>query len=369
MDGRIKKRRILHVLNSSRFSGAEHVVVDIIKFMKEEDCWYVSRKGSIEEVLKKNNIHYYLVDKLNLKILSDIIKEIRPDIIHAHDFTASVCAVLTFSGKPVISHIHCNAPWMKKIGIRSIIYAGASIFYKNILVVSKAVQEEFIFRTLIKKKICVIGNPVNVKFIRKRAEKKMLGQSWDIVFVGRLSEAKNLPLLLDILEALLKRIESYSVVIVGEGEEEDYFRKEIVYRKLEKYVTYMGFLENPYLVMKSSKILLLPSKWEGFGLVAVEALALGKPVVCSGVGGLDEIVDDTCGKKCGFDVIKYVDEIQRLLEDKEYYKKKKEGAELRAMEMDNFDIYIRQVKDIYDVCESSTRRHINKFKKAICNRK
>ena len=42
----------------------------------------------------------------------------------------------------------------------------------------------------------------------------------------------------------------------------------------------------------------MPSLWEGFGLAAVEALTLGLPVVCSGAGGLCDIVNDSCGKIC-----------------------------------------------------------------------
>lgn len=347
----MKKQTVLHVLKSNKFSGAEHVVTDIITSMPEVNSYYVSQKGPIEEVLKNKGINFRMVDVLDRKSLQKVVREINPDIIHAHDFTASISAALCFSGNPVISHLHNNVPWMKKAGLRSLAYLVSALFYKKILVVSHSVLEEFIFRRFIKRKTIVIGNPVNTAEIRKKAEEGKEERYWDMVFVGRLSEQKNIPLLLDILEILSHKMNNYSIVVVGEGENEIYFRKEIIKRRLEEHVTMAGFQENPYPFMDHSKILLIPSKWEGFGLVAVEALAFGKPVVCSGAGGLDDIVDDSCGKKCGFDVAVYVDEIEKLLNDRDYYNRKCEGAVFRAKELDNFEGYMAQIKEEYNECE------------------
>ena len=49
---------------------------------------------------------------------------------------------------------------------------------------------------------------------------------------------------------------------------------------------------NPYPYLNAGKVMVMPSAWEGFGLAAVEGMCLGKPVVCSGVGGLADIVDE-----------------------------------------------------------------------------
>lgn len=347
----MKKWTVLHVLKSNRFSGAEHVVTDIITSMPEVNSYYISQKGPIEEVLKSKGIDYRMVDRLDRKSLLSIVREINPDIIHAHDFTASIYSALCFSGEPVISHLHHNAPWMKKAGFRSAAYLFSALFYKKIFVVSKPVLEEFVFCRFIKRKTDVIGNPVNIEKIQKRAEEGKEERYWDMIFVGRFSEEKNIPLLLDIMETLSRRVKNYSIVIVGEGEDESYFREEIIKRKLEENFTMVGFQDNPYPFMSHSKILVMPSKWEGFGLVAVEALALGKPVVCSGAGGLDDIVDDSCGKKCGFDVAVYVDEIEKMLNDRDYYNRKCEGAACRARELDNFEGYMAQIKEVYDECE------------------
>ena len=65
----------------------------------------------------------------------------------------------------------------------------------------------------------------------------------------------------------------------------------------------------------------------GYGLVAFEALTLGKPCVVSNVGGLRNIVDSTCGELCNPNNIhEYINETEKLLLDKNYYNKKSKMA-------------------------------------------
>ena len=98
-----------------------------------------------------------------------------------------------------------------------------------------------------------------------------------------------------------------------------YVENRVFLDKLENNVVLVGFQKDPYSIMKGAKILLLPSKWEGFGLVTVETLALGLPVVCSSVGGLPNIVNDACGRLCETQT-EFVKEIFRLLNDQSLLK-------------------------------------------------
>ena len=90
----------------------------------------------------------------------------------------------------------------------------------------------------------------------------------------------------------------------------------------------------------------MPSIFEGFGLVALEAMTLGKPVVCSGVGGLTDIVNDSCGYICN-DINSYGDSISELLRDASIYSSKSDGAIRQAKAFDNSDAYCEQLYGIY----------------------
>ena len=139
--------RILHVLNSRIYSGAEHVVTLIVKNMpKEYECAYLSPRGDIEEHLREQNIKYYMVNELSKKSINDAIEKFQPDIIHAHDFRASILASSVYKKNIiVISHLHHNAPWLEKRGIKSIFYMKATRNIDRILTVSDAIKNEYIY--------------------------------------------------------------------------------------------------------------------------------------------------------------------------------------------------------------------------------
>ena len=62
--------------------------------------------------------------------------------------------------------------------------------------------------------------------------------------------------------------------------------------ELNNRTHFLGFRNDVPSLIKSSDIVIIPSEWEGFGIVAVEAMAAGKPVIASDVKGLNEVIDD-----------------------------------------------------------------------------
>lgn len=342
--------KVMHILNTGGVSGAENVAISIINKMKKDydiESYYVALEGDIRDILYDNKIPYIALPKLSPKILKDVIKNVSPDIIHAHDYTASINAALSMDDIPIISHIHNNKPWIKKINVNSIAYGISTLRYKKIVTVSDSIKNEYIFGRLIKSRTICLGNPMDMSNIRRKASEYECKNCFDLVYVGRLTEAKNPELLLNIVKSLINRSPDVRVAIVGEGDQYVDFKEKI--SELPKNAVKMyGFIQNPYPIMAKSKVLCLPSKWEGFGLAAAEALALGIPVVCSGAGGLKNIVNDECGAICGEESKKYIIEIEHLLTDPEYYHKKKEAALRRSLEIENMEKYSRELYEIYN---------------------
>lgn len=338
--------KILHVLYSNKYSGAENVVCQIIELFKNDngvEMAYCSRSGQIKKVLQEKNIRFYPIKNLSKKELKKVVLDFKPDIIHAHDFRASVGCSKFAKKISIISHLHNNSPWLKKIGLKSIVYGWSCRKYEKILTVSNSVFDEFIFGKYFNKKLICVGNPVNIEVVRKKANELIYDKHYDICVCGRLTPPKN-PF--GVLNILSKLSFAFSAVIIGDGELKDRVLEKINELKLSDKVELVGFQDNPYPIMKNCKLLLMPSLWEGFGLVAVEALSLGLPVVCSNVGGLPTIVDDQCGKICHNDN-EYTNELVKLLQNKEYYDDKKTNAIRRSEELNNYQEYKNLLKFIY----------------------
>ena len=134
--------------------------------------------------------------------------------------------------------------------------------------------------------------------------------------------------------------------MIGDGLQREECLIKIKELDLENVITMTGFLDNPYELLAKTKILCVTSNWEGFGLMAVEALTFGLPVVATDVGGLKNIVTDECGKLCQTDE-QFVHEIEKLLTNNSYYENKCMRARERAEELDNVEKYMAELKNIY----------------------
>lgn len=99
-----------------------------------------------------------------------------------------------------------------------------------------------------------------------------------ILAVGRLAKPKDYPTLLRAFETL-RRQRACRLVILGEGKERTALQRLARQLRIEADVTLPGYVDNPYAVMRRAALFVLSSRWEGFGNVIVEALAVGTPVV------------------------------------------------------------------------------------------
>lgn len=132
---------------------------------------------------------------------------------------------------------------------------------------------------LSKKDIITISNGVDFEKIKKihaSSEKS------DVIFAGRLFSHKNVDMLIKSIAALNENRPDIKCLIIGDGSEEKNLEALTQKLNLEKNIKFFGFLENHddvYALMKSSKVFVLPSTREGFGIVVIEANACGIPVI------------------------------------------------------------------------------------------
>ena len=289
--------KILHLLASNKFSGAEHIAVDIIRALQEKyELVYVSPTGEIKEFLGQEKIRYIPLNELSYLEVYRVIKDYKPDIIHAHDYRAScIAAFLPFRGK-IISHIHNNNNWAKKLNLFTFLYYLALQRIDRVITVSDSVINEFIFCKAMKKKATIIKNAINIEYISKNYLKEKQDKKYfsDILFVGRLAEEKDPLRFIEIVKAIKEIKKDICIRIIGTGILIDEVRDAILKFDLQRNIEILGFKSNPYIYMKNTKLLMMTSKWEGFGLVAIEAMLLGTPVLGTGVGGLKNIIENYC---------------------------------------------------------------------------
>jgi glycosyltransferase involved in cell wall biosynthesis len=125
----------------------------------------------------------------------------------------------------------------------------------------------------------VIPNGIDYDSIQKI---KPSSDNSDILFVGRLIKEKNVETLLRALPSVKKKFPDFNCVVVGDGPEKNKLEKLVENLGLSENVSFTGFMENYTDIiahMKSTKVFVLPSIREGFGMVVIESNACGVPVV------------------------------------------------------------------------------------------
>lgn len=338
--------KVLHLLKSDKFSGAENVVLTIMDSLKDIDMVYASMDGPIRQVVESRGFCFYPLEAPSVSAVKKAIDEIQPDVIHAHDFSMATIAAWGAGKIPVVAHLHNNPLWLRKPSLQSIALALALSRIRYIISVSNAIEDEYIFRSLFAEKNIVISNVVDAENVINRSLELCDVRKTDLVFLGRLTAQKCPLLFCQIVNEIRKIVPGITARMIGDGELRTEVENYIENNCLSANIELVGFQSNPYPQLNAGGIMVMPSAWEGFGLAAVEGLCLGKPIVCSGVGGLADIIDDSCGAKCQ-SIDEYRNAILRLLQDERMYQNVSKGARMRSKEYTNVKCYAEKIRNVY----------------------
>lgn len=337
-------KKIMFVMPNKGFSGAEKVVIQIINGIRDSfECYYISESGTINSYLEENKIkHIITKNNLDRKELKSMINNINPDIVIATDYRASVIMASIKGKYKLISHLHNNPSWIKKINKNSILYAVASIKFDKIFIVSDSIIKEFIFRKFIEKKINLVSNPLSRKSVLSE-DVNNYSKIYDISFIGRFCEQKDPEKFIKIVRKFKEMRKPIKALMMGNGSWEKKVIEWINYYDVKECIELRNFEKNPFPYFKKSKIIVMTSKFEGFGLVAFEAMCFGVPVIACPVGGLVNIIDNECGFFCN-EVNEFVGIISLLLDDKNEYNKKVNLSIKKSILLDNYDDYIKNIR-------------------------
>jgi glycosyltransferase involved in cell wall biosynthesis len=112
------------------------------------------------------------------------------------------------------------------------------------------------------------------------------------VVAGRLEEQKGHDLLFEALSTILKQNLDFTLVVAGEGSRRSWLEQQALSLRLAPRVQFVGQVEDVGSLLAAADAVLLPSRWEGLPLVLLEAMARGRPIVASSVGGVPDVVQD-----------------------------------------------------------------------------
>jgi glycogen synthase len=234
-----------------------------------------------------------------------IAEDIKFDIVHAHDWLVGTSAITLKEvlSVPLLSTIHAT-----EHGRNNGIHTDMQRFIHEkelqlvtesdqVIVCSNYMREELLtYFHLPDKKMAIIPNGIEKSDVQLDSNEifPFIKNKKYIFSVGRIVKEKGFETIIEAAEAAKSRGQDIYFVIAGKGPMLERYRKMVTEKQLDHLVAFIGYvtdeLRNALLV--NSEIVVFPSLYEPFGIVALEAMILAKPTIVSETGGLKGIVMD-----------------------------------------------------------------------------
>lgn len=175
------------------------------------------------------------------------------------------------------------------------------LFYKRaekITCVSGAIERDLVEQFALKpEKLIKIYNPLDIEMITSSSRlggAPFTSEGPHLVAAGRFVHEKGIDLLLDALPRVLASIPQASLTLLGEGPLEKVLKQRAQNLGVREKVSFMGFQQNPWRYFRHADLVIVPSRLDGLPYVAVEALAVGTPIVATDCpGGIRELKDES----------------------------------------------------------------------------
>lgn len=343
--------KVMHVLNSRIYSGAEKVVCQIIKSFRDDagmEMVYCSPESDIvRQMLSEQDVTYLPMETMSTRELSRVIAEQKPDLIHAHDMRASFFSALCCGKIPLVSHIHNNAYDARGLSAKTVAYLLAGFRAKHILWVSNSSYEGYAFHKLFAKKSSVLYNIIDTEQIFEKKAKDENTYDYDMIYVGRLTFQKDPQRLMRLCARLKESKPDLKVAIVGTGELEAEVKTLCEELGIQNNVQFLGFQSNPIKMIHDSKAMILTSRWEGTPMCALEAMALGTPVVSTPSDGMTDLLDDGVNGYLTDDDAQMAERLLKIMKEPDHRAYLGENAKKKFANINDAPKYKQAISDCY----------------------
>jgi len=243
------------------------------------------------------------------KRMADLAPQVEFDVLHVHDWLTAFAGISFkhYLRKPMVLTVHST-----EVGRAQGLHGADSFSIDGIewwtayeasrvVVTSHSMKREICDHFHLPwDKVDVIPNAIDVTQYNTPVDtgpvRARYGVGWGeklVLCVGRLVPQKGIEYFIRAIPIIAQRYPEAKFVIVGEGWSRDYLEGVAQSTGHAKRILFTGFISDAEVIalMTSADVLVIPSVYEPFGIVALEGMATGVPVVASQVGGLAEVIE------------------------------------------------------------------------------
>jgi glycosyltransferase involved in cell wall biosynthesis len=310
--------RVMQVMGGLIRSGVDSVVLTLAEGMRPMGVETVFAPLGEGRLAREARALGFMVDSLAKKRrydvlsfhrLAGLIRKHRVDLVNSHELNGAFYAApaARLAGVAHVNSYHLDVRESLKLVYRRQAAIRASYrtylflmrWCDRVIAIAPSIQQDVVAGGVSRDKVVFIPTAIDLEPYdpgcpereRIRAELDLPAGATVIGAACRLQQIKNLPLLLQAAGRLVRDGEDLRVVIAGEGNERRGLERLTAELGLDGRVRFTGFRGDLPAVMSAYDIFALPSKGEGIPIAILEAMALGKPVVATDVGGVSACVE------------------------------------------------------------------------------
>jgi glycosyltransferase involved in cell wall biosynthesis len=233
----------------------------------------------------------YDIGRIAPKMLLSIAKN-DADIVHAHAYGYFPTYASIFTGKPTVITTHSD-PTAKIFPLWDLSRSIPLKFSDRVIATTEMERLHIIKRGVSPKKITVIANGITLPPLKMP---KIEHQNKIILCLARLDIAhKGQDILFHAMPKVISKVPNVKLWVVGTGADLAALKALSNKLKIDEYVEFKGSIGKPdkFLFLQNSQVLCVSPRTESFGVVYLEAMAYGLPIVTTSVGGVPEVVGDS----------------------------------------------------------------------------
>ncbi len=316
--------RILFIITNLGRGGAERFVVDIVEHLttyRGVTCKIAYLMGPNLFKEYEDRVDFEFVDYKPARLreknwtprFHQIVADFRPDIIHTNLFLAEFISSECIYDVQYVCHGHDNMIQFKKFTCYDLLSKVSLLnrIERNILFKRKysLVRTHFIANSRdtyryysevlparYRASLRILPYPVNRAKFRKAKGARINSTTFKLVNVASFQAKKDQSFLLDVMVEIIKRDSNIRLDFVGGGDLIDYVKARAKTLNLEDFVSFHGVVDNVEQIMSESDLYVHGAWYEPFGIVFIEAMSVGLPIVAiNGRGNTDIIENGTNG--------------------------------------------------------------------------
>lgn len=309
-----KDVRPILLTDSDIFAGTEKHIFELSRALAKQNIMVsvcCPETSPLRELAKYERINVHTVPQRSyatstLRLLRKLISENSVNVVHAHNGVTHLIGFLSTranSGALVATSHFLNNSRSHRKGVKGFLSGMAHKMVARgthqFISVSNAVADSCTMRgDFLNAESVVVYNGIDAPADQINLDRDSIRQSLSlkidaptIVCVARLADDKQVDLLIQAMEHVVKEVPDVQCIVVGEGNLRKQLQNQIQALGVEKHIRLIGHRENVHEIVSASDVFVLPGKYEGFGLSLIEAMIVKKPTVAINAGGPKEIVE------------------------------------------------------------------------------